>query len=101
MKAIVVRECAVRAIKAIGSESAFWGASLFFDICREAVTGEKVNFENDAYRFCDKRSVTALYEALAPDIISSVIEEASIAEVLDAVDSMPEAIHEIATIKVD
>ena len=96
MKEIIVRENAVRAIDALG---AYWGTQLYFDICKEALTGQKVDFDADGNRYYDRSSAQALYEAIAPDIVGSVVEEANVAEFLETSGSFPEAMHRLAMSK--
>lgn len=71
MKTVTIRECAVRALARKGC-----GASLLLEICRQAMDGdESIDWNAGCFNYCMVDDLKPLYDALAPDIISSVREE--------------------------
>lgn len=74
MKQLVIRECAFRAC-----EKAHNGKQILFEIIREAFTGEKKDWDrddlNEDFGFYTGPDVSALHEAIAPDVFASVRED--------------------------
>lgn len=73
MKEITIRECAIRACGAIE-----YGDGLLLAICKEAVTGQPVDWSAFPDYYHDR--LRPIYEAIAPDIIDSVASETSYQE---------------------
>lgn len=75
MKKLTIRECAVNACGLDDS-----GRDLLYLICREAMTGEGIDWDEDfpSYR---RDGARTLYEAIAPDILASVVEESQELEI--------------------
>lgn len=76
MKTITIRECAIDACEAIH----YSGAQIFFAICKEAITGEPINWED--FKGYGEDGLKALYKAIAPDILDSVDSEITYQEII-------------------